>query len=109
TDVFATDDVDGAKFLPHSHVIVVIWETAVPILAIAVVAWLQFNPANFHAGGGFMPFGFHGVFAALTGGVVFALQGFEQAVQLAGEARNPKRDVSRAIITAMAIGAVLYS
>src|SRR5204862_3281348 len=81
----------------------------VPVLAIAVVAWLQFKPANFHAGGGFMPFGFHGVFAALTGGVVFALQGFEQAVQLAGEARNPKRDLSRAILTAMAIGAVLYS
>ena len=56
-----------------------------------------------------MPFGFHGVFAALTGGVVFALQGFEQAVQLAGEARDPKRDVSRAILTAMAIGAALYS
>jgi amino acid transporter len=56
-----------------------------------------------------MPFGFHGVFAALTGGVVFALQGFEQAVHLAGEARNPKKDLSRAILTAMAIGAVLYS
>jgi amino acid transporter len=40
---------------------------------------------------------------------VFALQGFEQAVQLAGEARNPRRDLSRAIITAMAIGAVLYT
>ena len=37
-----------------------------------------------------MPFGFHGVFAALTGGVVFGLQGFEQAVQLAGEARDPE-------------------
>src|SRR6202035_6102398 len=68
-----------------------------------------FTPANFHAGGGFMPAGFHGVFAALTGGVVFALQGFEQAVQLAGEARDPKRDLSRAILTAMAIGAVLYA
>ena len=45
-----------------------------------------------------MPFGMHGVFAALPAGVVFALQGFEQAVQLAGEARNPKRDLSRAII-----------
>jgi amino acid transporter len=41
--------------------------------------------------------------------VVFALQGFEQAVQLAGEARDPKRDLSRAILVAMAIGAVLYS
>lgn len=107
--LFTTINLAGAKFLSDSNVIVVIWKTAVPVLAIAVVAGLQFNSANFHAGGGFMPFGFHGVFAALTGGVVFALQGFEQAVQLAGEARNPKRDVSRAILTAMAIGAVLYT
>src|SRR5262249_16148747 len=107
--LFTTMNLAGAKFLSDSNVIVVIWKTAVPVLAIVVVAALQFNPANFQAGGGFMPFGFHGVFAALTGGVVFALQGFEQAVQLAGEARNPKKDLSRAIITAMAIGAVLYT
>jgi len=107
--LFTTMNLAGAKFLSDSNVIVVIWKTAVPVLAIVVVAALQFNPENFHAGGGFMPFGFHGVFAALTGGVVFALQGFEQAVQLAGEARNPKRDLSRAVLTAMAIGAVLYS
>src|SRR5262245_33440783 len=107
--VFTTINLAGAKFLSDSNVLIVIWKTLVPILAIVVVASLQFNRANFHAGGGFMPFGFHGVFAALTGGVVFALQGFEQAVQLAGEARNPKRDVSRAILTAMAIGALLYS
>src|SRR5215813_2251004 len=97
------------KLLSDSNVIVVIWKTAVPLLAIGAVAVLSFNGENFHAGGGFMPFGFHGVFSALTGGVVFALQGFEQAVQLAGEARNPKRDISRAILSAMAIGAMLYS
>src|SRR5438270_6465416 len=107
--LFTAMNLAGAKFLSDSNTIVVIWKTAVPFLAIGVVAALQFNPDNFHAGGGFMPFGFHGVFAALTGGVVFALQGFEQAVHLAGEARDPKRDLSRAIITAMAIGAVLYS
>jgi len=107
--LFTIVNLAGAKFLSDSNVIVVIWKTAVPLLAIGVVAALRFNGENFHAGGGFMPFGFHGVFAALTGGVVFALQGFEQAVQLAGEARNPKRDVSRAILSAMVIGAVLYS
>ena len=106
---FTSINLAGAKFLSESNTFVVIWKTAVPFLACAVVAALQFDPANFHAGGGFMPFGFHGVFAALTGGVVFALQGFEQAVQLAGEARNPKKDLSRAILAAMAIGAVLYS
>ncbi|HKN84669.1 MAG TPA: APC family permease, partial [Pyrinomonadaceae bacterium] len=107
--LFTAVNLAGAKFLSDSNVIVVLWKTAVPLLAIGVVAALRFNEENFHAGGGFMPFGFHGVFAALTGGVVFALQGFEQAVQLAGEARNPKRDISRAILSAMAIGAVLYS
>ena len=107
--LFTAMNLAGAKFLSDSNVIVVLWKTAVPFLAVGVIAALQFNPDNFHAGGGFMPFGFHGVFAALTGGVVFALQGFEQAVQLAGEARNPKKDLSRAILTAMAIGAVLYA
>ena len=107
--LFTTVNLAGAKFLSDSNIIVVIWKTAVPLIAIGAVAALRFNGENFHAGGGFMPFGFHGVFAALTGGVVFALQGFEQAVQLAGEARNPKRDVSRAVLSAMAIGAVLYS
>src|SRR3984957_6352986 len=107
--LFTAINLAGAKFLSESNVIVVLWKVAVPVLAIAVVVARQFTPANFNAGGGFMPFGFHGVFAALTGGVVFALQGFEQAVQLAGEARDPKRDLSRSILTAMAIGAVLYS
>ncbi len=107
--VFTAVNLAGAKFLSDSNVIVVVWKTAVPFLAVGVIAALRFNPSNFHAGGGFLPFGFHGVFAALTGGVVFGLQGFEQAVQLAGEARNPKRDLSRAILTAMAIGAVLYA
>lgn len=107
--LFTAINLAGAKFLSESNIVVVVWKTLVPFLAVAVVAGSRFTTGNFTAGGGFMPFGWHGVFAALTGGVVFALQGFEQAVQLAGEARNPKKDLSRAILVAMAIGAVLYS
>jgi amino acid transporter len=107
--LFTAMNLAGAKFMSESNSLVVIWKTAVPVLAIVVVASLSFHVGNFHAGGGFAPFGVHGIFAALPAGVVFALQGFEQAVQLAGEAKNPKRDLSRAIITAMAIGATLYT
>lgn len=107
--LFTGMNLAGAKFLAESNAVVVIWKTAVPLLAIVVVASMSFHPGNFTAGGGFAPFGLHGIFAALPAGVVFALQGFEQAVQLAGEAKNPKRDLSRAIITAMAIGACLYA
>jgi len=98
----------GAKFMSESNSLVVIWKMAVPLLAIFVIGYLSFHPSNFVAGGSFMPFGVHGVFAALPLGVVFALQGFEQAVQLAGEAKNPQKDMARAIITAMIIGALLY-
>ena len=107
--VFTAMNLAGAKFMSESNSLVVIWKTAVPVLAVIVVASLSFHVGNFHAGGGFAPFGIHGIFAALPAGVVFALQGFEQAVQLAGEAKDPKRDLSRAIITAMAIGATLYT
>ena len=107
--VFTSINLAGAKFLSDSNIIVVVWKTVVPFLACLVVAGIRFDTSNFTAGGGFMPHGFHGVFAALTGGVVFGMQGFEQAVQLAGEARDPKKDLSRAILAAMAVGAVLYS
>jgi amino acid transporter len=36
------------------------------------------------------------------------LQGFEQCIQLGGEARNPQKHIARAVLTAMAIGAVIY-
>jgi amino acid transporter len=80
----------------------------VPLLTIATLLAIDFHPGNFVAGGGFVPFGFHGVFAALPAGVVFALQGFEQATQMAGESVNPQKHVAKAIILAMAIGTVVY-
>jgi len=99
----------GAKLLSDSNAVMVIWKAAVPAVTVVVLLVLTFHASNFHAGGGgFAPHGVHGIFAALPAGVVFALQGFEQASQMAGEAKNPKRDVSRAIITAMLIGAVVY-
>jgi amino acid transporter len=107
--VFTAINLAGGKFLSESNIVVVVWKAAIPLVCAIFIASVSFRSSNFHAGGGFMPFGFHGVFAALTGGVVFALQGFEQAVQLAGEARDPKRDLSRAILTAMGIGAILYT
>ncbi|UFS57474.1 APC family permease [Subtercola endophyticus] len=106
--LFTFINLGGARWLSDSNTGIVIWKTFVPLLTIVVLITLSFHPANFTANGGFAPFGFHGIFAALPAGVVFALQGFEQASQMAGEAKNPKKDVAKAIILAMAIGALLY-
>jgi amino acid transporter len=106
--LFIVINIVGVKLLSESNSITVIWKTAIPLLTIVVLLLLTFHSGNFSAGGGFMPFGAHGVFAALPAGVVFALQGFEQAIQLAGEARKPQRDISRAVITATVIGTIVY-
>jgi amino acid transporter len=87
------------------------WKVGVPLLTIFVLAFTHFHSANFTAesGGGFMPFGAHGIMSAVsTSGIIFALLGFEQAIQLAGESRNPKRDIPRATILSILIGAAIY-
>jgi len=106
--IFTVINIVGVKLLSESNTITVVWKIAIPVLTVVVLISLNFHPGNFHAGGGFAPFGAHGVFAALPAGVVFALQGFEQAIQLGGEARDPQRDLSRAILAAMFIGAAIY-
>jgi amino acid transporter len=106
--IFTIINIVGVKLMSETNSVTVIWKTFVPLLTVVVLLLLTFHASNFHAGGGFAPYGAHGVFAALPAGVVFALQGFEQAIQMAGEARNPQRDVSRAVIAAMAIGMIVY-
>ena len=86
------------------------WKVAIPVLTIIVLLF-KFHPANFSSGGeGFMPGGIHGLFAALPlAGIIFAYSGFEQADQLAGEIKNPGRNLPRAIIISVLIGTVIYT
>jgi amino acid transporter len=106
--LFTVINVMGVKLLAESNTITVLWKIAVPVLTVIVLLLISFHGSNFTSAGGFMPFGMHGVFAALPAGLIFAMQGFEQAIQMGGEARDPQRDISRAVIIAMAAGAALY-
>jgi amino acid transporter len=98
----------GVAWLAETNRITVLWKIAIPVLTVIVLIFVAFHGSNFTAGGGFAPYGAHGVFAALPLGVVFALQGFEQAAQMGGEARNPQRDLPRALIGAVALGVIIY-
>jgi amino acid transporter len=84
------------------------WKVAVPVLAIVVLLF-KFKGSNFGAGGGFMPYGIKSLFGAIpSAGIVFAYLGFEQADQLAGEIKDPQRNLPRAIIGAILIGTLIY-
>jgi amino acid transporter len=86
------------------------WKVAIPVLTI-IVLLTKFHGGNFSpAGEGFAPGGIHGLFAALPlAGIIFAYSGFEQADQLAGEIKNPGRNLPLAIIIAVLIGTVIYT
>ena len=106
--VFAIINTLGVRWLAETNSIAVIWKTFVPLVTIIAIIAVVFHGSNFTAGGGFAPYGFHGIFAALPLGVVFALEGFEQAIQVGGEAENPQKNIPRAVIISMIIGTLIY-
>ncbi|MCF3130958.1 APC family permease [Streptomyces olivochromogenes] len=106
--VFVGVNFFGVRALAHTNSAATWWKIAVPLAAIFIIAIGNFHPANFTSEG-FAPFGAKGVLGAISSsGIIFALLGFEQAIQLAGESRNPKRDLPRATLGSVAIGAVIY-
>ncbi len=57
----------------------------------------------------FTPFGFQGVFSAISsGGIVFAFNGFKQACEIAGEAKNPNKAIPFAIIGSISICLIIF-
>ena len=106
--VFTALNLLGIKWMARTNTIATWWKIFVPLLTIVFIMTKVFDSGNFTAGGGFMPFGIKGVFIAIPLGIVFALEGFEQAAQLAGEARNPRRDVPIAVVGSMLMGAAIY-
>ena len=107
--VFTIVNALGVAKLAKSNNVIMLWKIAIPVLTVIALLVVAHHGGNFSAGGGFAPYGFHGIFSAIsTGGVIFAYQGFEQAVQLGGESSNPHRNIPLAVIAAMIFGVVLY-
>lgn len=99
-------NVMGVRALTKTNGPLAVWKLSVPLLAAVVLLFVQFEPGNFQAQGGFMPFGWAGVLGAVTsGGAVLAFLGFRSVLELAGEAKNPARAIP--LVLASAIGSVI--
>src|SRR5699024_1606388 len=98
----------SVKFFGKANTIVTIFKFIVPVL-IVVIMILNMDFSNFGAGGTADPGGVHGIFEAVVGaGIAFAFLGFRQAVDFAGEARKPQRDLPIAIILTITVCLLLY-
>jgi amino acid transporter len=111
--IFVFINLIGIRWLADSNSTITTWKILVPVLAFVVLLATHFHGSNFSADGGFFVHGPDGgaksiMLAVADGGIVFALLGFEQAVQLGGESSHPQRDLPRAVIGSILLGAFIY-
>ncbi|MCI0182134.1 APC family permease [Sulfoacidibacillus ferrooxidans] len=98
----------GVQFFARVNTIVTFLKFVMPSVTI-ILLLIGAHHSNFSSHG-FMPYGVHGIFTAVaTSGVVFAYLGFRQISALAGEARNPQKDIGRAIVTSILLATVIYT
>ena len=99
----------GVRWLNDSNRVITCWKLVVPVLVPVALLVKSFHAENFTKFGGFMPEGIGGVFSAVSaGGAAFALLGFRTAIELAGEAKKPQRDVPLALIGSVLITSAIY-
>ena len=109
--LFSLINVVGIRWFARLNNAMVWWKLAIIVVVIVSFIVTVFHGVNFshELAGGFMPYGWSGVFSSIaTAGIVFSYLGFRQGVELAGETRNPQRNVPIAIIGSVLLTAVLY-
>ena len=105
----------GIKESRNFSNVMVILKLAIVLLVIIVGGSLIFSnelaynwsPANDEGVKSFMPNGFSGVMAAVSG-VFFAYIGFDAVSVLAEESKNPQRDLPRGMIYSLVICTIVY-
>lgn len=108
--VFTVINMLGVKWFARANITVTFWKLIVPILVSVILISEAFQPENFFEHGGFAPNGIAGVFGAVSsGGVMFCLFGFRTIIDMAGEARNPQRNVPLTMIAGVVICVAIYT
>ncbi|MGA5820736.1 APC family permease [Kitasatospora sp. NPDC094028] len=88
---------------------ITVFKVVVPALTAGALLFAHFDTAHFTDHGGFAPNGWSAVFTAVaTSGIVWAFNGFQSPLNLAGEARNPGKSLPKAVISSILIALVIY-
>ncbi len=109
--VFVLINFFGVRWFSRVNTTIVWWKLFIIVLVIVVLLVVSFHGSHFNlaAAGGFAPYGMHGVFSAVaTAGIAFAFFGFRQGVELAGETRNPGRNVPLTVIGSVVLTGAIY-
>lgn len=93
-----------------SQTAITIFKMLVPVFCVSSIVMAGFHPGNFTAvNHSFAPYGWAGALTAVaTAGIVFAYNGFQSPMHFAGEAKNPRKDLPRAIVLTLVFALILY-
>src|SRR5699024_1522375 len=109
--LFSVINVFGIRWFARLNTALVWWKIGLIVAVIVIFLFSVFHGSHFtdKATGGFLPYGWAGVFSSIaTAGIVFSFLGFRQGVELAGETKNPSRNVPIAVIGSILITVVIY-
>ncbi|MBT3812586.1 MAG: APC family permease [Gammaproteobacteria bacterium] len=99
----------GIKFVTLVNNYIGWWKIIIPVFISLLLLFLHFDPQNFSNSIAHPYPSFKDTLMSIaTGGVIFAYVGFRSVIELAGEARNPQRDIPRTIIFALLTCALIY-
>lgn len=88
---------------------ITVFKVVVPTLTAGALLLAHFDTGNISGNGGFTPNGWSSVFTAVAvSGIVWAYNGFQSPLNMAGEARNPGKSLPKAVISSIIISLVIY-
>ncbi|MCZ2526467.1 APC family permease [Streptomyces sp. HB2AG] len=99
----------GVKLFARLNLLVTVVKVLVPVLTVVALLMSSFHPGNISAGGGVAPYGWSAALTAIaSAGIIYAIDGFASPIELSAEAKNPRRDIPRAVLTAIGLSVALH-
>ncbi|MGV8960470.1 MAG: APC family permease [Stenotrophomonas sp.] len=102
----------SVKLFARSNSLITVFKLVVPALTAVALIASGFHKENFSVGlhgAGTPVLDFSAILTAIaTAGIVFSFNGFQSPVNLAGEARNPGRNIPIAVVGSILLATVVY-
>lgn len=105
---FSVINIYSLRWVMRLNNSVAIWKIIIPVVAAITLIIYGFKSENFTQYS-FFSQGSRGLFEAISaGGIVFAYNGFKTVVEMAGEAKDPKKTIPIALIGSIVLSMFIY-
>lgn len=105
--IMALINLMSVRWMMRLNNIIAWWKVLVPLGTVVALLAVSHHPSNLTVEADSEHF--LGIFTALpTAGVIFSFLGFRSAIDLAGESRNPGRDIPMALLGSLTLATLVY-